>query len=280
MSELSIIIVNWNTKDLLRDCLQSIYQNSPKGEFDVFVVDNASTDGSLSMIKKEFPQVELIENNKNLGFARANNQGIRESEGKYVLLLNSDTVVKKNSLNNLVDFMKNRDNVGVAGPRILKPNGNVEESCGFFPSPWAVFLTKLNRKINFLGRFKSLKASHLALAEEKEVDWVAGACMLVRRKSFEKAGLLDEKIFMYFEDVDWCCRIKKAGWKICFTPSAEIVHISGASVKKLKKPIKPEYRKNQYYIYQKHLNKASLFFLGAMIALESFFYRHRSNINE
>jgi len=254
---LSIIIVNWDTKNLLKDCLQSIFKNPPEVEFEIFVVDNASSDGSVEMVQEDFPGVYLFCNKQNVGFARANNQAIRESKGEYVLLLNSDTEVSPGALDGMVEFLDSHPEVGAVGPQLVDLDGKVEESCGFFPTPKAILLTKLRRSKLLGSWFKNSRASILVPQRTQEVDWVTGACLMTRREAFEEIGLLDEEMFMYFEDDDWCYRIKKAGWRVYFTPEATVIHKRGVSLDQVPDRMIYEYRKSQLRLYKKHLGFSS-----------------------
>lgn len=267
--KISIIIVNWNTKDLLRGCLESVYQNPPQGEFEVFIIDNASTDGSPEMVEKEFPQVKLIKNKENVGFAKANNQAIKLAQGKYILLLNSDTEILPNAFDEMLSLMDKNPKIGVLGCQLLNRDGSIQDSCGYFPSITATLFTKVQRA-SMVGRlFKRLPSSQQKVEKEKEVDWVTGACLMVRKEAIEKVELLDEKMFMYFEDNDWCWRFKKAGWKVYVTPKAKVIHHSGASLRKASKRIILDYRKSQYRLYKKHLSWFSLLMLKFSVRIHA-----------
>lgn len=267
--DLSIIIVSYNTRDLLRNCLQSIYANASEGDFEVLVIDNASTDGSANMVKEEFPQVELICNEKNLGFARANNLGIRQAKGDYILLLNSDTEVSPRALDGMVEFLNSYPEVGVVGCQLVDSAGKVEESCGFFPTPKAILLTKLRRSKLLGPWFKNSRASILNPEGIQEVDWVTGACLMTRRRVVDEAGPLDEQMFMYFEDNDWCYRIKKAGWKVYFIPETQIIHKRGGSLKQVPDRMIYEYRRSQLHLYKKHLGLFSQLMIRVVIFAHS-----------
>jgi N-acetylglucosaminyl-diphospho-decaprenol L-rhamnosyltransferase len=242
--DLSIVIVNWNTSQLLRQCLSSIKNCGENWE--IVVVDNASTDDSSRMVEDEFPEAHLLLNETNLGFARANNRGIQASRGRYILLLNSDTVASEEALAYLVSFMDQHPNVGACGPRLLRLDGS-PQPYAFGGDPTLFYL--LARGINQLlfRRYLHDWATHTI----QEVDWVSGACLMARRQAIEQVGLLDENIFMYFEDNDWCLRIRKAGWKVYYNPQVSIVHIGGQSLAQ-----NPSARQAYYhslnYFYAKH----------------------------
>lgn len=253
--KLSIIIINYNTKALLKQTLQSVYNHPPQADFEVFVVDNHSTDSSVEMVKQNFPQVKLIENQENEGFSRANNRAIRISKGEYILLLNSDTVVLPNTFDIMLDFMDKHPQVGAAGCKVLLPDGKLDLACRrSFPTPLnalfqALGLSKLFPKSRLFAQYN---LTYLDEDQTYPVDCLVGAFMLVRRKTIEQVGLLDETFFMYGEDIDWCYRIKKAGWEIYYYPEARIIHYKGASSKKKKYRMIYEFHRAMVIFYQKH----------------------------
>jgi N-acetylglucosaminyl-diphospho-decaprenol L-rhamnosyltransferase len=221
---LSIIIVNWNTSALLVNCLASL-RESEIGESEIWVVDNASTDDSAEQVARRFPEVQLIRNSVNAGFARANNQGIAASRGDCILLLNSDTLVPHKTLSYLVQFMIENPRVGACGPRLLRPDGT-PQPYAFGDDPTLSYL--LRRGLNRL-----LFARYLhdwSIEHTLQVDWVSGACLLLRRVALEQAGLLDEQFFMYFEDIDLCLRLRQAGWQVYYEPRVAITHLGGQSL--------------------------------------------------
>lgn len=227
--ELSVIIVSYNTKDLLKQAIQSIRL---KSNWELIVVDNASSDGSVEMMKKEFPHALLIENKENLGFAKANNQGIHVAKGKFVLLLNSDTKVLENSLGELPAFLRANPRIGIASGQLQNENGSIQPQGGFLPrlsniAFWMLFLDD----IPIVG--KRLWPYHVndpkAFTVERRVGWVGGTAMMIRRKVLEKVGLLNEDIFMYGEDVEYCLRAHKAGFEVAITPKTKILHLGQRS---------------------------------------------------
>ena len=230
--DLSIVIVNWNVREELRNCLASIYRGL-RGELpsEVFVVDNASRDGSVEMVREEFPLAKLVENRMNLGFTAANNQAIRRSQGRYVLLLNPDTEVVGDALARMVDYMDTHPEVGLIGPQLLASDGSVQSSRRRFPSLATAFLesTVLQRWFTSSRVIRHYYVLDRSDEELQAVDWVAGACLLVRREAIEDVGLMDEDFFMYSEELDWCYRIKRAGWQIIYFPEAKIIHHEGRS---------------------------------------------------
>lgn len=235
---LSIIIVNWNTRNHLKWCLRYIYTRTKGINFEVFVVDNGSHDGSVELVEKNYPSAKLIRNQTNVGFAKANNQAIRQAKGKYVLLLNSDTKVVHQTLVKMVEFMEENDKVGILGCKLLNPDGSLQPSCRQFPSLLSqiIILLKLHNLFPNLKTIRDYYMLDWPHDVTKKVDQVMGACFLVRRKVFDKIGLLDEKYFIWFEEVDFCRRALKAGWDTYFLPAAEIYHEKGASFNQVLSP--------------------------------------------
>jgi len=227
MAQISVIIVNWNTKKALEECLYSIFAGKHGIDFEVIVVDNASTDGSPEMVKKLFPEVVLIESHTNLGFAGGNNLGIKNSCGKFVLLLNSDTIVPPYSFDRLVDKLRSAPRVGILGCDLRKRDGSREFYSGHFPTLWSEFCTVLSG-VPFAGY---LFRQRFNRDYEQELDWVKGACMLVRSEVFADIGLLDDGFFMFSEEVDLCKRAKAKGWKVLYTPDVQVIHQQGESTK-------------------------------------------------
>ncbi len=261
--KLTIIIVNYNTGHLLKECLESIYSTVKGDDFcKVIVVDNNSTDGSVNLIKKFFLRVELIENHENIGFARANNQAIKVSKSQYVLLLNPDTVVQHDAIFKMVHFMNTNPRAGVLGCRILNPDGSLQPSCKRFPTQLGEFLqnTFLDRLLpidRVSGRFSIMGWKH---DEVRDVDWATGACLMVRKKTIDEVRLLDERYFLYYEEVDWCYRIKQLGWRVCFIPDAQIIHYQAQSTEQYLDMSLVESYKSHYYFFKKHYGGNSLSF--------------------
>ncbi len=254
VTEVSVVVVNWNTQDILRDCLRSIYEQCGEIELEVIVIDNASTDSSVEMVKKDFPQVTLIENPQNRGFAAANNQGIAVSKGRYVLLLNSDTVVLDNAIAKTVAFADNHPEAAVVGCRVLNPDRTLQPTCFMFPSILnmllsSTYLYKLFPKNKFFGRERMTWWDRNDI---REVDVVTGCFMLVRQNAIKEVGSMDEQFFMYGEETDWCYRFKQAGWKILFAPCAEIIHLGGQSAQKMATFMVVQIRKSILRFMKKH----------------------------
>jgi GT2 family glycosyltransferase len=221
----SIIIVNWNAQYHLCNCLRSVFRQSGDDlSFEVIVVDNASTDDSVRVVRSRFPEVGIIENTENRGFAAANNQGIRASAGNFVLLLNPDAVLLEDSLSTLWEVISEHPRVGILGPRLLNQDGSVQPSVMSFPS----FPSVLR---NFV-RARTHGMSKVAPSTGKDIIYVpcvAGACILIRREIFEQVGLLDESYYMYAEEIDFCFRASEMGWKVAYTPLTSVTHLGGQS---------------------------------------------------
>ena len=228
--KLSIIIVNYNAEKFLLECLDSIYAQTKQISFDVWVVDNNSMDTSVPMVQQNFPQVNLIENKENAGFIKANNKGILASKGTYVLSLNNDTVVLPGALEKLVDFMDRHPDAGACGAKVLNADGSIQHQCKRgFPTPSSALfyflgLHKLFPRSKVFGHYLM---TYLDADKTSEVDSLSGSCLMVRRRVIEDIGIMDEDYIMYGDDLDWCYRIKKAGWKIYYVPDAQIIHYGG-----------------------------------------------------
>lgn len=282
---ISVIIVNWNTKRLLEDCIRSVIKFTKDLSYEIIVVDNGSTDRSPELIKKKYPKIKLIENKENLGFTKANNQGIKVAKGEYVFLLNSDAYLIENSLKKLIDLAKSKENLGALGPLLLNPDRSTQQSVGFFPHLpqmffWLSFLDDLP-----LGQFLNpYHVDHDSFYKSgSEVDWVTGAAYLLPAKVIKEVGFLDEKIFMYGEEVEWSYRIKKAGYKIFFSPATKIVHIGRGSSSASTNAIVGEF-KGVIYFYKKHkgflaLQIARIFLkIGALARIVIFALMGRSEL--
>jgi GT2 family glycosyltransferase len=266
---LSIVIVNYNVRDLLKRCLESVFKYEKDIEFEVIVVDNNSNDLSQEMLKRDFPQVKLFENKRNLGFSRGCNQGIKESRGRYILLLNPDSELTPGGLKTMIDSMDSQPELGICGPKMTDQEGNLQFSCRSFPSYLTAISSSqsvLNRIFpdNFLSQKYLLKNQDHS--EIREVDWVSGSCLLAKREMLEKVGLLDERFYMYVEDVDLCYRAKMAGFFVYYFPSVVVIHHVGKSTQKKKIDMLVEHHKSMYHFYNKHHDpnvflKALVFFL-------------------
>lgn len=256
--DLSIIIVSFNTRDILKQCLQSVYEQARQVDFEVIVIDNNSADASVEMIKRGFPGVILIANSANRGFAAANNQGMKQARGRYILLLNSDTMVLHNAVDKMFEFAESNSAAAVFGCKVLNPNRTLQSTCFMFPSLLnmllsSTYLYKLFPHNRFFGREAM---SWWDRNDVRQVDVVTGCFMLVRRKAIEQVGLMDERFFMYAEEADWCYRFNKAGWEVLFTPQAEIVHFGGQSTKNMANDMTLQLRAGILQFIQKHRNRA------------------------
>jgi len=271
--ELSIIIPQYNTKNLLLDCLKSIFEKSKDLDFEVIVVDNGSSDGSVKAVKVEFPFVKLITNKKNLGYAKANNQGVKKARGEYVLFLNSDTVLLDNAFKKSLSFLQDNRKYSVLGCKLLNKDKTLQPSCGFLPHLWQVFLMMFFLDdLPILGRFiNSYQKNNPSFYKNiHQVGWATGAFLLVKRKVLDKAGLFDEEFFMYAEEVEWFFRVKKAGFKTCFYPKASIIHLKGkSSLDGFKSAVLGEY-KGLLLLYKKHKKPWQRFLLRLMLKLGAF----------
>ena len=247
--DLSVIIVNWNTKDLVCQCLDSLYQKVKKIEMEIFVVDNGSMDGSGAAVRERFPEVNLIENPINLGFAKANNQAMRLSKGKYLLLLNPDTQIKEGAIERLFSFMNAHPEAGIVGAQLLNSDGSKQNSIANFPSLATELLNKTLLRWFFPEKFPGKERDYL---DPIKVDSVIGACMMVKRNAVEQVGLLDEEYFLFLEETDWCYRMKRAGWEIYHIPQAEIFHFQGKSAGAEKEKARIEYYRSRYYFFKKN----------------------------
>lgn len=227
MIDLTIIIVSWNVRDLLRRCLYSISNVQPE----TIVIDNASTDGSPDMVRGEFPHVHLITNEQNRGFTAANNQGLARSRGRYLLLLNPDTEVVGDALATMVCYLEDHPQAGALGPQLCYPDGSLQPSRRRFPT-MATALVESTVVQQWWADNRILRRYYMEDTNDDDVqpvDWVVGACLLVRREAYEQVGGLDEGFFMYSEELDWCKRIKDAGWEVVYLPTATVIHHEGKS---------------------------------------------------
>ena len=252
---LSIIIVNYNTGRLLKDCIASIYRETTTLPFDIWVVDNASCDNSLQMIKKQFQEVKLIENKQNVGFAKANNMAISKSKADYVLLLNPDTLILGNAIEKMLRFMDINPKVGISGCKVLNEDGTLQLACRrSIPNPHVAFfrLSGLSRLFPNSKIMAKYNLTYLNPNKAHEIDAVSGAFLMIRRKVVDNIGKLDERFFMYGEELDWCLRTKKAGWKVMYYPDAEIIHYKGECSKSNSRKATFEFCRSMYLFHKKH----------------------------
>lgn len=255
--KLSIIIVSYNGSNLLRECLDSIFKYPPRQNYVVIVVDNNSKDGSQELVRKKYPTVELIANTSNVGFAAANNMAIKSTDSEFILLLNSDCQVYKNSLDEMLGFMGSIADAAVVGPKITNSDGSIQYSCRKFPSIIDAGLHSILANIapdNPVSR--KYKLADISREKPFEVDWVSGSCMLIRRQALSDTGLMDENYFMYVEDVDICFQMWKKNWKVYYYPHAEILHHIGGSTNAGKVASSVRMQKSIFYFFRKNYRKS------------------------
>lgn len=273
--DLSVIIVSFNTKDLLRQCLRAVLASQTKYSFEVFVVDNASTDQSAEMVRAEFPGVKLIENQENIGYARGNNQAIKKilnSGGggliRYILFLNPDVEMAADTLDKMISFMEQNPETGIAGCKVLKEDGRLDLACRrSFPNPVNA-LWRLSG-LSFLyprSKYSSYNLTYASEDEIMEIDSVMGAFMMIRRETMEKIGVLDENFFMYGEDLDYCFRAKQAGFKVMYAPITSVVHHKGSASRKLPGKALLEFHRAMQIFYNKHHRERHNFLVNLLVA--------------
>ena len=231
MYSLSIIIISYNTEQLLYNCLKSVYQTVKNTDFDVIVVDNGSSDKSVDMLKSYFPQVHLITNNINNGFSKANNQAILLTDSRYILLLNSDTLLRESAVDELVQFLDEHSDVAAVGPKVLNADGSIQSKGGSFPSITSALLIlfRLDKWLPMKVKYSMFNKIFWSDDDLRKVDWVCGCCLMARKAVIDKIGGLSEEFFFYGEDVEWCYRVNKTFNLIYYVPQAEIYHIGGGS---------------------------------------------------
>lgn len=262
--EFSIIIISYNTKKITENCLKSIETSLKQSSlsYEIIVVDNASTDGSVEMLKS-IQKLKIILNSKNLGFAKANNQAVKQAKGKYILLLNSDTVVLDDAINKLLSYYKqNEKSVYFLGGKLLNQDQSPQASCGPFYSLPVIFAALF------------LKGDHWGISRYspesvKEVDWVSGACILTKKEYFDSIGGFDENIFMYMDEIDLLYRAKKKNYRVFFYPEARFIHLGSASSQGKTYPILQVYKGFSYFYKKHHNDRISIFLLKIMLQLKS-----------
>jgi len=265
---LSIIVVSYNTEDILKNALQRVYEQDTYEDFEVIVVDNASSDDSCEMVRREFPQVQLICHDSNDGFAAGNNIGIQYAKGDYILLLNSDAYVFDDTFKLTVDYMDNNPSVGIMGAQLVCEDGSPQPSARDFPNPWQKFrvMTGLDaRNPSYETFFDYYKADGQVSPAARKVGWVPGTYFTIRRAVIDQIGLLDDLFFMYFEEVDFCYRAKQAGWDIAFNPAITVIHLGGQSSLTTNKHVSTRGRQmidirvnSEYDYYKKHLGRRTM----------------------
>ncbi len=254
MVDISFIIVNWNTRDILINCLNSIYKTVTDIDSEIDVVDNNSTDGSQEAVKNGFPDVKLIENSTNTGFAHANNQALSVMQGRFAVLLNSDAVLQEGAIKSLLNFMNNTPNAGIAGVQLINEDGSRQNSIDNFPSLETEIFNKSILRLIFPNKYPGKgRIYHNPI----EVDSVIGACMMVRKEAMDEVGSLDEDYFIFLEETDWCFRMHKKGWKVYHVPDTRVFHLSGHSKRKAPGESQIEYYKSLYKFFRKNKDHVS-----------------------
>lgn len=261
---LSICIVTYQARDYLKACLESVCANPPQGEYEVIIVDNHSTDGTLAMLAQGFPGICLLENETNQGYAAPMNQALRQAKGRYLLQLNPDTLIHPLAFARMIDFMESHPEVGICGPKVLNTDGSLQMPCRRGESrPWAVisYFLRLSRLFPRSQFFGGYLLNYLDEDEVHEVAGVSGSCMLLRRQVLEQVGYLDERFFAYQEDADYCFRARKAGWKVYYAPTAQVTHYGGQGGSRVQ-PFRSifEWHRSYWLYYRKNL-AADYFFL-------------------
>jgi len=267
MSELSILIVTWNSRATIRDCLNSIQNTCQKLDYEVLVWDNVSTDETVRIIQTEFPDVQLFRSQKNLGFAEGNNRLIEKTNSDYILFLNPDTVIIDNSVIKMLEYLKSSSSVAALGPKLLYSDSTFQLSYAKFPNLASEFFTKIYQRSANQKRSVLLKFLERNSAETKEVDWISGACFMTRKKVLQDTGQFDKNFFLYFEDADLCYRMKSKG-KIIYFPESQVVHVVGSSTKSQNLQTEYHYRKSQLYYYRLHNEGISNLILKLYLSLK------------
>jgi N-acetylglucosaminyl-diphospho-decaprenol L-rhamnosyltransferase len=279
MLDLAIVVLNFNTRDYLRRCLTSIYASRGDFAFDVCMVDNASSDGSADMVRAEFPRVRVIQSQVNGGFPYGNNLGLRaygfdqetaqaaESQPRYALLLNPDTILPPDALALMLDFMDNHPQAGAAGPKLVLEDGSLDLACRrSFPTPRVSFyrMVGLSKLFPHHPIWSRYNLTYLDPDQVTEIDSVEGAFMLVRREAIRQVGLLDEEFFMYGEDLDWAYRITQAGWKVYYNPAVTVLHVKRAASRHSRRAQREFYRAMSIF-YHKHYARSTPFWLHCLV---------------
>ncbi len=267
MLDLSIIIVNWNAQDLLEKCLRCVQATTRRVSYEIIVVDNASSDDSAAMVRRDFPDVVLIENRQNVGFAGANNQGMQVAQGRYWLLLNSDAFVEENTLDAMVAFMDAHPEAGMSACKLLYEDRRLQPSCYAFPTLKTEFYTalQLDKLFPKSPEFGGFLMTFWDFNDVRAVDAVMGAFMLVRREAVAQAGMMDDSYFMYSEEVDWCYRFKKAGWKILYNPAVQAVHLWGGSSKQVRVEMFLQLHRSKIEFFRKNYGGLSALLLKGIM---------------
>jgi GT2 family glycosyltransferase len=266
--DLSIVIVSYNTRDLLRKCLASLPAAAPGIEFETFVVDNASPDDSAGMVCAEYPAVRLIANTDNAGFTRANNQALRLASGRHALALNPDTEPEPGSLAILVRFLDEHPGAGACGPKLLNSDGSLQPNGRRFPTPWREFLGVSGlRRLNPAGFDRKLEYGRDDFDSTCPVDVVSGACLMVRGETMARVGMLDERFFMFYEEYEWCWRIHRAGLEVYYVPASRVVHHWMGAVKQRSREMTAQLYRSQWLYYRKTAGPAAQLAIAGVVAI-------------
>lgn len=276
MLDISISIVNFNTKDNLKKCLDSIKKNIKDISYEIIVVDNNSSDGSVGMLKDDFPFVRIISNRENLGATKAKNQSFAEANGRYILMLDSDIEILQGAFEEMFKFMEKNHSVGILGPKVLFTNGQMQHSCNkSAPNLWSAFINKFFFFANLRYGFYRSKIGDLYLRKKynktEEFRWVGGMCMLVRKEVINQVGGMDENYFIYFDDTDFCLMARNNGWQIYYLPSASVIHHMSKGVGRFRYFLYPKIFESELYFFKKHqgqfqANIIAIFIQIAMIS--------------
>lgn len=283
--DVTIVIVSYNVADLLQECIVSVKEETTC-EYEIIVVDNNSVDNSVEMVKANHPDVKLIQNMNNIGFAKANNQAFREAKGRYIFMLNPDTIILEKAVDDLVKFMDEHADAGACGPKVLNPDGSLQPSCHHFPTILMRLIehTRLRHKYPKSKVFGKEYMTYWNYHEIKEVDWITGCSLMLRKTVLDQIGTLDENYFMYTEEMDICYRLNKAGWKVMFYPFVSIIHYWGKSSLDQKEEKQPSdastkylfktkyyfFKKNYGYAYFTLLRTIDLIFYGMVLTKNIF----------
>lgn len=268
--DLSVIIVNYNVKEFIQNLIQSIYKAASSITYEIIIVDNASTDGSVEFLREKFPEIKIIANKSNLGFSKANNQGLKIAKGEYLILLNPDTLVREDTFTTMIDFFRNNPQAGLTGCKILNPDGTLQLACRrSFPGPWTSFckVTGLSSLFPNSRLFARYNLTYLDENQTYEVDAISGSFMMFRREVYEKIGGLDEQFFMYGEDLDFCYRVQKSGYKIYYVHTTQIIHYKGESTKRSSLDENRIFYNAMHLFVKKHLSTSFLVELILQIAI-------------
>ncbi|MEE9394017.1 MAG: glycosyltransferase family 2 protein [Planctomycetota bacterium] len=281
--DFSIVVLSWNTEALTKACLNALRHCREASELgdEVIVIDNASEDGSVAMIQREFPEVRLYENDRNVGYARGVNQGLRLATGRNVALLGSDTEVRPGTFDRMLTFLDENPEVGAVSPRLIHPDGRPQAACMRFPDLkvalwYDTFLEAWKPKNEVLDRYHYRDWSH---DSDREVDQPPGTCLLVRREVLDDVGVMDKKLWLFFNDVDWCLRIRRAGWRIWYLhEETEVLHHLGASTSRFG-AFPFEWHKNRLHFYRKHYHLAGAFIVKSAMIYVAFREVNRIRVN-